>query len=59
MSDDFLKIDDKIPDDRGRNHDKPGGEVEMLESLFALAAYRPSLSTLTLEGGDLYWRLLH
>ena len=33
--------------------------VEMLESLFALADYRPSLSTLTSEGGDLYWRLLH
>ena len=24
VSDDFLKIDDKTPDDRGRNHDKPG-----------------------------------
>ena len=35
------------------------GWVEMLESLFALADYRPSLSTLTLEGGDLQWRLLH
>ena len=23
MSDDFLKIDDKTPDDRGWNHDKP------------------------------------
>ena len=23
VSDDFLKIDDKTPDDRGRNHDKP------------------------------------
>ena len=33
--------------------------VEMLESLFALANYRPSLSTLTFEGGDLHWRLLH
>ena len=33
--------------------------VEMLESLFALADYRLSLSTLTSEGGDLYWRLLH
>ena len=35
------------------------GLVEMLESLFALADYRPSLSTLRFEGGDLYWRLLH
>ena len=35
------------------------GLVEMLESLFALADYRPSLSTLTFEGGDLDWRLLH
>ena len=35
------------------------GLVEMLESLFALADYRPSLSTLTFEGGDLHWRLLH
>ena len=35
------------------------GLVEMLESLFALANYRPSLSTLTFEGGDLHWRLLH
>ena len=35
------------------------GSIEMLESLFALADYPPSLSTLTLEGGDLYWRLLH
>ena len=35
------------------------GLVEMLESLFALADYRLSLSTLTSEGGDLYWRLLH
>ena len=33
--------------------------VEMLESLFAQADYHPSLSTLTSEGGDLYWRLLH
>ena len=24
MSNDFLKIVDKTPDDRGRNHDKPG-----------------------------------
>ena len=23
VSDDFPKIDDKTPDDRGRNHDKP------------------------------------
>ena len=35
------------------------GLVEMLESLFALADYRPSLSTLTFEGGDLHRRLLH
>ena len=35
------------------------GLLEMLESLFALADYRPSLSTLTFEGGDLHWRLLH
>ena len=35
------------------------GLVEMLESLFALPDYRPSLSTLTFEGGDLHWRLLH
>jgi len=35
------------------------GLIEMLESLFALADYRPSLSTLTFEGGDLHWRLLH
>ena len=34
------------------------GWVEKLESLFALADYRPSLSTLTLEGGDLLGRLL-
>ena len=40
------------------NRGKPG-LVEMLESLFALADYRPSLSTLTFEGGDLHWRLLH
>ena len=33
--------------------------VEMLESLFAQADYHPSLGTLTSEGGDLYWRLLH
>ena len=35
------------------------GLVEMLESLFALPDYRPSLSTLTFEGVDLHWRLLH
>ena len=33
--------------------------VEMLESLFALADYRLSLSTLTSEGGDWHWGLLH
>ena len=52
------KIVDKTPDDRGgivANR----GLIEMLESLFALADYRPSLSTLTFEGGDLHWRLLH
>ena len=58
VSNDFPKIVDKIPDDRGWNRGKPG-VVEMLESLFALADYRPSLSTLTFEGGDLHWRLLH
>ena len=35
------------------------GSIEMLESLFALADYRLSLSTLTFEGGDLHRRLLH
>ena len=35
------------------------GLVEMLESLFALADYRLSLSALTFEGGDLHWRLQH
>ena len=35
------------------------GLIEMLGALVALADYRPSLSTLTFEGGDLYWRLLH
>ena len=35
------------------------GSIEMLESLFALADYRLSLSTLTFEGGDLHWRLRH
>ena len=35
------------------------GLIEMLESFNELADYRPSLSTLTLEGGDLHWRLLH
>ena len=34
------------------------GLVEMLESLFALADYRPSLSTLRFEDGDLHGRLL-
>ena len=33
--------------------------IEMLGSLVALADYWPSLSTLTFEGGDLHWRLLH
>ena len=33
--------------------------IEILESLFALADYLPSLSTLRFEGGDLHWRLLH
>ena len=35
------------------------GLVEMLGSRVALADYRPSLTTLTFEGGDLHWRLLH
>ena len=35
------------------------GLVELLGSLVALADYRPSLSTLTFEGGDFHWRLLH
>ena len=34
------KIVDKTPDDRGGNRGKPG-LIEMLESLFALADYRP------------------
>ena len=33
--------------------------IEMLESFNELADYQPSLSTLTFEGGDLHWRLLH
>ena len=33
--------------------------IEMLESFNEQADYLLSLSTLTLEGGDLYWRLLH
>ena len=35
------------------------GLIEMLGALVALADYWPSLSTLTFEGGDLHWRLLH
>ena len=35
------------------------GLVEMLESLFALPDYHPSLSTLTVVGGDLHWGLRH
>ena len=35
------------------------GLIEMLGALVAQADYWPSLSTLTLEGGDLHWRLLH
>ena len=58
VSNDFPKIVDKIPDDLGGIVANPG-LVEMLESLFALADYRPSLSTLTFEGVDLHWRLLH
>ena len=58
VSNDFSKIVDKIPDDLGGIVANPG-LVEMLESLFALADYRPSLSTLTFEGGDFHWRLLH
>ena len=33
--------------------------IEMLGLLVALADYRSLLSTLTFEGGDLHWRLLH
>ena len=40
------------------NHDKPWS-IEMLESFNELCDYSPSLSTLTFEGGDLHWRLLH
>ena len=46
VSDDFLKIDDKTPDDRRW--------VEMLESFNELCDYPPSLSTLAFEGGDLH-----
>ena len=35
------------------------GWFEMLESFNELTGYRPSLSTLRFEGGDLDWRLLH
>ena len=49
MSDDFLKIDDKTPDDRGRNHDKPW-LIEMLESFNELSYYRPSLSRTNVRG---------
>ena len=35
------------------------GSIEMLESFNELCDYPPSLSTLTFEGGDLHWRLLH
>ena len=35
------------------------GSVEMLESFNELADYRPSLSILRFEGGDLHWRLLY
>ena len=35
------------------------GLIEMLGALVAQADYWPSLSTLTFEGGDLHWRLLH
>ena len=51
VSNDFLKIVDKTPDDRRWARGKPGW-VDKLESLFALADYRPSLRTLTFEGGD-------
>ena len=33
--------------------------VEMLESFNELTDYLLSLSTMTFEGGDLYWGLLH
>ena len=58
VSNDFPKIVDKIPDDRGWNRGK-SGVVEMLESFNELADYRSSLSILRFEGGDLHWRLLH
>ena len=35
------------------------GLIEMLGLLVALADYWSLLSTLTFEGGDLHWRLLH
>ncbi len=49
VSNDFPKIVDKIPDDRGWNRGKPG-VVEMLGSLVALCDYRPSLSTPNVRG---------
>ena len=54
----FTLLSREEENDKVVNRGKPG-LVEMLESLFALADYRPSLSTLTFEGGDLHWRLLH
>ena len=49
VSNDFPKIVDKIPDDRdGIVANR--GLVEMLESLFVLADYRPSLSTTNVQG---------
>ena len=33
--------------------------IEMLESFNELCDYSPSLTTLTFEGGDFHWRLLH
>ena len=47
----YLMTGDRIVANRGL--------IEILGALVALADYRPSLSTLTFEGGDLHWRLLH
>ena len=58
VSDDFPKIDDKTPDD-GAGIMTNRWSIEMLESFNEQPDYPPSLSTLTFEGGDLHWRLLH
>jgi len=44
VSNDFPKIVDKIPDDRGWNRGKPG-PIEVLESLFALVDYCSEVAT--------------